>query len=150
MNTKTIHQNKLAHGLASPQYCLLLHQLGCTQRTAFVWLEKNGEHIPFTYEFDPDHYYEQGDKGIIEVAGYTVIPAYSIAELKRVLCQFNYTLAKENAIYQLQVNGRLADAELNSHVFNEREEDAFAAIIMSFITNKLLSVDDINEQIRHD
>lgn len=150
MNQTTIKENKLAHGLASPQYCLMLHQLGCTQRTAFVWLEKNGEYIPFTYDYDPDHYYSQGDKGMIEVAGYTEVPAYSVQELKRVLSQFNYTLAKENNIFQLQVNGRIAEGELNSHVFNEREEDAFAAIVMGFITGKILSLDYINQQIKHD
>jgi hypothetical protein len=150
MKQNPITANKLADGLASPDYCLALHQLGCTQRTAFVWLKDAHGYNPFTYEFDPDHYYVHGDAAIMEVAHYTQIPAYSIEEIKRVFSIFNYTLSKENNFHQLQVNGMVGKNIINSNVMNEREADAFAAVLLSLLQNKLIPIAFVNDQIRHD
>lgn len=150
MKQNPITANKLADGLASPDYCLLLQQLGCTHRTAFIWLEKANEYTPFTYEFDPDHYYADGDAAMLQVGNYTTIPAYSVEEIKRVLSIFNYTLSKENNIQQLQVNGNLNGHDINSQVFNEREADAFAAVLISLLQKRIIPVGYVNDQIRHD
>jgi len=150
MSQTSIKPNKLAQGLASPDYCLLLHKLGCTQRTAFVWLHKNDEYIPFTYEFDPDHYYALGDQSIMEVAHYTQIPAYSTDELKRVFDAFNFTLAKEGNQFQLEIDGKVGKSQVHSVCFNNREADVFAAVLISLLQKNILPIAFVNEQIRHD
>lgn len=150
MKQNPITANKLADGLASPEYCLLLHKLGCTQRTAFVWLQKGNEYTPFTYEFDPDHYYADGDAAMLQVGNYTTIPAYSVEEIKRVFSIFNYTLSKENNIQQLQVNGKAGMHIIDSTVMNEREADAFAAVLISILQKQLLPIGYINDEIRHE
>lgn len=150
MNQETITKNRLAAGLASPDYCLILHKLGCTQRTAFVWLQKGTGYIPFTYEFDPDHYYAVADRVITEAMHHIMIPAYSTEEIKRVMEPFNYMLSKEGKVFQLQVAGMFNDTDFESQVYNTIEANAFAAILLDLLQKKILTLDYINACIRHD
>lgn len=150
MNHQTIKNNRLADALASPDYCICLHHLKCTQRTAFVW-KINDTHItPFTYEFDPDHYYSNGDDLMSCTGLQTVIPAYSIDELKRVFETFNYTVSKENSIYQLHISGTVENKNISCIVMNEREANAFAAVLIDLLQKQLLPLEYINERLRHD
>lgn len=150
MNPETIITNRLAAGLASPDYCLILHKLGCTQRTAFVWLQKGTGYVPFTYEFDPDHYYATADRVIDEAMHHIMIPAYSIEEMKRVMEPFNYMLSKEGKTFQLQVCGDVENSYFESQVYNNIEANAFAAILLDLLQKKILPLEYINNCLRHD
>lgn len=147
MNQNQIQCNKLTNLLASPQYSLMLLQLGCTSNSTFVWLHNGIEYTPFTYKFDPDHYYVQGNKLLSELRHNQSIPAYSVTELERVIALYDYTIAKENKVYQITIED--AGFLKPITIMNERIADLFAAAVIELRQQNILALNFINELIRH-
>jgi hypothetical protein len=91
------HLNLPIHApFAAPVLCKDLHEAGLTEQTPFHWKIQNGQAFIWSEAFDPDHYYKQSSSIIDAHYTIAVIPAYSAADLEKIIGEFIHFVKEGN------------------------------------------------------
>lgn len=141
-----INEHRMLRDIVSPLYCGQILEMGVPNVGNTYWMQKNETWTLWTYEFDPDHYYEETDKLIYELnpanKPSVVMAAFTTGDLLAALPSVLVTSTSPND-YEVS-----CDFLYGNHCAqHQRLPDALALLLMKLLQTDRYSVNYVTSKI---
>lgn len=141
MNDEKVLNDAILHGFVNPTLCKKLMQAGITCSTIYKWKITNDKGFLYTYAFDMDGYYEEGDKNIESInPPDVIIPAYQLKDIEKTI-PIPYLLTRSaNGEYELMCDAIYQMRSIKAF----RMPDVFALMLLDALCDRKLDLDKTN------
>lgn len=142
-----IKESPLTENFVAPYICKHLIEAGLSPNVPFQWKIGNGLAELFTYAFDPDGFYKDGDQVInLLNPAQAILPAYNIKNIEKILPSGYLLTHNEIGLYEVS----LMNIYHGEGCAADRMPDAFAKLLLHAIFKRLVDLKKINTILQHE